>query len=103
MDRTVVWSIEAEKDLNDILDFYYNTVQAKSYAQKLNRIFEKEIMQIKSFPKIGIATNVDGIRVKFVGYYSLIYEITAKIIYVLRIWDNRQNPLALEYRSKNKS
>lgn len=102
MVKQVVWSPEAENDLTNILEFYFYKVKAKSYAKKLNTIFEYEIEVILKYPLIGKECNSKKVRVKIVSHYQIIYEITNKVIYILRIWDSRQNPskLPLEMRKK---
>lgn len=95
MAKQIVWSPEAEIDLTKILEFYYYKVQAKTYANRLNEIFESEVKQIGKYPQIGLACNSVDVRVKIAGHYQIIYEITDAKIYILRIWDNRQNPKKL--------
>lgn len=91
MAKQVIWSLEAEIDLTKILEFYFYKDFAKTYAKRLNEIFEKEIEQISHYPQIGVSCNSENVRVKIVGHYQIIYENTDEIIYVLRIWDTRQN------------
>jgi plasmid stabilization system protein ParE len=95
MVKQVIWSPEAEKDLTNILEFYFYKVKAKGYAKKLNSIFEYEIEVILKYPLIGKTCNSKNVRVKIAGHYQIIYEITEKVIFVLRIWDSRQNPSKL--------
>ena len=47
MAKEIIWSIESENDLTDILEFYFFQVKAKDYANRLNDIFENEIELIK--------------------------------------------------------
>ncbi len=91
MVRSVRWSPEAERDLSQILNFYFNKVNARKYARKLNNIIEAEIQVIHSYPQIGKESNVQNIRVKTVGNYQIIYEITDLEILILRLWDSRRD------------
>lgn len=96
MVKEVVWSPEAEEDLIKILEFYYFKIEAKEYAIKLNEIFESEIEVIKLHPKIGVPCNLEGVRSKIIGNYQIVYENADSLLYILRIWDSRQNPLKLD-------
>ena len=98
MAKKIIWSIEAEKDLNRILEFYFYKVQAQSYANRLNSIFEQEIELITKFPNIGKLCYSENLRAKITGHYQIIYENTESVIYILRVWDSRQNPSKLDYR-----
>ena len=95
MAKEIVWSIEAENDLTDILEFYFFQVKAKSYANRLNDIFENEIELIQKHPEIGKICNSINVRAKIIGHFQIIYENSKSKIFILRIWDSRQNPLKL--------
>ena len=100
MAKHIIWSPQAEIDLTQILEYYFFLVEARDYARKLNSIFEKEIELISKFPLIGKSTNREKIRVKIVGHYYIIYENSTDFIFVLRLWDSRQDPLKLNIELK---
>ena len=93
---------EAENDLKAILEYYYFIVQSKSYANRLNDIFENEIEVIRIHPKIGKPCNSNNVRAKIIGQHQIVYENTDSIIYILRIWDSRQNPSKLSLKHTKK-
>gem|GEM_PF-3384664 len=46
-------------------------------------------------PNTGQKTTRKEIRVKLIGHYALIYEFNDKSLFVLAIFDTRQNPKKL--------
>ena len=90
MVKEVVWSSIAESDLLGILDYYYQ-LEAYDYARKLNEIFAKEITSISKLPFIGKGCNATNVRVKIISHYQVIYEISESFIFILRVWDSRQD------------
>jgi toxin YoeB len=93
--KQIKWTIQAKVDRVNILDFFIKRNQSTTYSQKLNRIFIKEINLISLHPNIGKKSTSLNIRVKISGNYYIIYMIDKEVIYVLRIWDTRQNPIKL--------
>lgn len=98
MAQQVKWTNQAKLDRQIILNYFIQRNHSKTYSQKLNRIFIKEIRVISLYPSIGKKTNSENIRVKISGNYSIIYMIEADLIFILRIWDSRQNPIKLNQR-----
>ena len=95
MAKLVRWTNQAKADRIGILDYFRKRNGSTHYSKKLNRAFIKEVKFIADFPNIGKPTNSENIRVKVSGDYYLIYQIDAGILYILRIWDIRQNPINL--------
>ena len=95
MAKQLSWTNQAKADRISILDFYRRRNKSTSYSKKLNRIFIHEIEIISQHPEIGKRSNSTNVRVKISGNYYLIYMIEGDIIYILRIWDTRQNPIKL--------
>ncbi len=50
---------------------------------------------IRDFPKIGKLTDDRNARIKVVRDYLIIYEETETTIYILTVWDGRQDPAEL--------
>ena len=61
-------------------------------VKKLNQLFKESIKIITDFPQIGKLTDDANTRVKVVKDYLLICEETETQIFILTIWDSRQDP-----------
>lgn len=92
MAKQVVWSPRAQKDRKNILNYWRQRNGSTTYSRKLNFLFKEAVSIIRKFPNIGRPTVQQNVRVKVVRDYLIIYEDTATTIYILTIWDNRQNP-----------
>jgi plasmid stabilization system protein ParE len=88
----ISWSIEAEKDLIEVLEFYIQRNKTISYSQKLYSKIKKDISAISKNPKLGIRTEYDTVRVLITGDYQIVYEILDNNIVISMLWDCRRNP-----------
>ena len=61
-------------------------------AKKLNQLFKESVKLITDYPQIGKLTDDTNTRIKIVRDYLLIYEETETQIFILTIWDSRQDP-----------
>lgn len=95
MAKQIKWTNQAKADRINILDFYRKRNKSTAYSKKLNRIFIHEIEIITQHPEIGKRSNSANVRVKVSGNYYIIYLIEGDVIYILKIWDTRQNPIRL--------
>lgn len=95
MAKQIEWTTKALEDRKGILHYYRRRNRSTYYSRRLNNLFEKEIRLISEHPQIGKASNSKNVRVKVAGNYYIIYSIGEDTIYVLRIWDTRQNPVKL--------
>lgn len=96
MAKQVIWSLRAQADRKDILDYWRVHNQSNTYSKKLNSKFREVVKLISNYPRIGKPTDVTGVRFKIVKDYLLLYEETETNILILTIWDSRQNPTKLE-------
>lgn len=90
--RGVVWTVNAEDKLFDILQFFAERNSSNTYSLYLYDKFKEELENVALFPEIGIKTSVEQIRGLIVLDYILFYEVTEEQIIVLKIWDCRQDP-----------
>jgi plasmid stabilization system protein ParE len=94
--RKIIWSNKALNKLFGILEFYELRNKSKAYSIKLYRQFNYEISKLSKHPKIGIKTNIDNVRGLIIENYIIFYEYNEEMIFVLTIWDCRQNPDKLD-------
>ena len=92
MVKQVVWSLRAQNDKKEILDYWRQRNKSNRYSKKLNELIKEAINIIAEFPHIGKSTNDNHARIKIVRDYLIIYEETDTQIFILTIWDSRQNP-----------
>jgi len=96
MAKQVIWSLRAQNDKKEILDYWRQRNKSNTYSKKLNELFKESIKIILDFPQIGKVTDDTKARVKIVRDYLIIYEETETQIFILTIWDSRQDPEKLE-------
>ena len=92
MAKQVIWSLRAQNDKKEILDYWRQKNKSNSYSKKLNELFKESIKIILDFPQIGKVTDDTKARIKIVKDYLIIYEETETQIFILTIWDSRQDP-----------
>ncbi|MFD0834524.1 type II toxin-antitoxin system RelE/ParE family toxin [Mariniflexile aquimaris] len=96
MVKEIIWSAKAQQDRKDIFDYWNHRNKSKSYSIKLNILFEATIKIISKYPEIGRLTSNKKIRLKIVKDYFIFYEISMEKLFILTIWDSRQNPKNLK-------
>ena len=92
MAKRIVWSEKAQNDRKNILRYWAERNKSKIYSKKLNDIFKSAIKIIKDHPNIGKRTDFPEVRAKIVRDYYIFYQEAKEEIYILRVWDIRQNP-----------
>ena len=95
--QKIIWSLRAKLDLFEILDFYYKRNGSKTFSIKLNFIFRKAIRMIEKYPKLGVQTDIQNIRVLIENNYAIFYEIKNDVVEISSIWDCRQNPKDINF------
>ena len=96
MAKKVIWSLRAQSDRKNILDYWRQRNKSDTYSKKLDDRFREAVSIIKDFPQIGKLTDDQKARIKVVKDYLMIYEDTVDTIIILTIWDSRQDPSKLE-------
>ena len=96
MAKQVIWSLRAQADRKEILNYWRQKNKSNSYSQKLNELFKESVKILADFPQIGKMTNDVNTRIKIVKDYLIIYEEKQSEILILTIWDSRQDPEKLK-------
>ena len=86
----ISWSVEAEIDLTEILEFYIQRNKTATYSKKLYSKIKKDILSISKNPKLGLETELDTVRALITGDYQIIYEIIDENIVISMLWDCRE-------------
>ena len=90
--KPIIWSVKAQQNRFEILDYWIKRNKSKSYATQLFQLFKLATDLITEHPEIGKPTSQPGVRIKIVRDYLMFYEIQPHRIEILFIWDSRQNP-----------
>lgn len=89
----VKYSPESISDLQRTVAFVENK---NPYAARRMAIdLQEGVEKLKQFPQIGLpvlkASDPEQLRDLYVGDYTVRYLVTNEIIYILRIWHNKEN------------
>ena len=96
--RIITWSSNAKIELFEILDFFHKRNGNKNYSIKVNQNIQATVKHLKQYPRLGIKTSQENIRVVFEGDFSIFYEPSQKQITIHSIWDNQRNPEQRKYK-----
>jgi plasmid stabilization system protein ParE len=92
MAKNTHWSVRADQERIEILEYWFNRNKSAEYSIKLSKLFRAAVDLIAEFPETGRPTKLPFIRKKIVKDYILYYEITPEHIEILTVWDSRRNP-----------
>ncbi|MBV6640730.1 MAG: type II toxin-antitoxin system RelE/ParE family toxin [Cyclobacteriaceae bacterium] len=101
--RKIIWSIRAQQDRLQILEYWIERNKSKTYSEKLYNLFNSAIELIAIHPEIGKKTSEQGKRAKIVRDYMIFYQEGENQLDILAIWDTRQNPEKIEKIIRKKS
>lgn len=96
MAKRIVWSLQANEQKKNILSYWYHRNKSLEYPRKLNNLLTKAINLIAEYSYPRILTDIDGVYVKIIRDYKIFYQEDSLFIYVISIWDTRQDPEHLE-------
>lgn len=91
MARQVIWTISAQNERREILAYSIKRNQSKTFSIKLNKLITTALKDVSKSPFIGRKTEIPDVRVKTVREYLIFYQISAKAIFVLSVWDGRRD------------
>ncbi len=99
MPKPIIWSPQAEKDLDKILNYlaneWENSVSVK-FLNLVDHIVKQISINPKQFPLIHKSLNVR--KCVLTKHNTLYYRNKRAVIEVVRIYDNRQDPEKLEFQ-----
>jgi len=96
MVKQVIWSIKAQNDRKEILQYWINRNKSTEYSKKLFNLFQEAVKLLVKHPTIGSPTEFGSVRSKIVRDYQIFYRDSADAIHILAIWDSRQDPEKLK-------
>lgn len=92
MAKQIIWSLQAQSDRKEILNYWVIRNKSNVYSKKLNLLIRKAIKLISLHPHIGVKTDIEYVRVKVLRDYLIIYQESEKRIEILSIWYSKRNP-----------
>jgi len=93
MASKVIWSVRAQRERFEILEYWANRNKSKTYSRKLYQLFRIGMKKVAEMPESQIPTEYQDVRIKIIKDYLIYYHISdSKTIEVLTIWDSRRNP-----------
>ena len=92
----IVWTTLARRERDAIFDYWNKRNESNHYSKKLNLIIYQKIDLLKSNPFIGIETDFKPYRILLFENYGLVYRSEEELLYIISVWDNRQNPSKLK-------
>ena len=92
MAKRVIWSKRAKEDKKAILTYWLKRNKSNVYPKKLNGLFKEAINWLAENPIARRHTDYDRVFMKIVRDYEILFEEDEKTIFILTIWDTRQNP-----------
>ena len=72
--RKIVWTQKANEERKDILAYWIERNQSKTYSIKLNNLIKDTVQIAALYPDTGRKTTFENIRVKIIHDYLLFYE-----------------------------
>jgi plasmid stabilization system protein ParE len=92
MAKEIRWSVRADQDRLEIIEYWTNRNKSTHYSIKLARLFIEKVEFLAQSPGLGKATKSPFVRVKIVRDYFIYYNIESTYIEIITIWDSRRNP-----------
>jgi addiction module RelE/StbE family toxin len=89
--RKIVWTISANEERKEILEYWIQRNKSARFSKKLNQLILHVLEVIRENPTIGRLTNIKNVRVILIRDYLLMYEFSESELIVLTIWDSRRN------------
>ena len=90
--RKIVWTSFARESRTAIFLYWNKRNKSNNYSKKLNLLFQESLQQLIVFPESSIKSNNQNIRLKIANHFEIIYSVSNTQIFVIDIWDTRQNP-----------
>lgn len=81
--RRIIWTKSAQSERKEILMYWFNRTQSKTYSKKLNKLFSERVKLLSKHPKI--------------RDYLIFYKFTKTELIILSIWDTKRDEKNTEF------
>ncbi|WP_424962062.1 type II toxin-antitoxin system RelE/ParE family toxin [Ekhidna sp.] len=82
MVEKVVWTQTAYSQKLEIFEYWNQRNGSTGFSQSLENDINSAIDLLKKFPRLGIKTQLEDVRVKIIKNYLLIYKTTKNTLYI---------------------
>ncbi len=96
MAKRIIWSKRAKEDKRSILNYWLKRNTSNVYPKRLNTLLKIAIKTISESTIPRKKTDYGDAYVKIVKDYFIIYDEDPTTIFILNIWDSRQDPEKLK-------
>lgn len=96
MAKRIIWTPNARDEKKRILSYWLKRNKSNVYSKKLNILFKQAIHLIANKPIPRRITDFEDVYVKIVRDYKIFFTEDEESIYIISIWDTRQDPNKLE-------
>jgi plasmid stabilization system protein ParE len=86
----ILWSIDAEDDLESIFDYYFKL--SEQSAERIRKDILEKISTLRFVKQYQIDEVNPNYRRIIVGHYKVVYKAEKQTILILNIFDTRQDP-----------
>ncbi len=91
MAKQIIWSKKAKQDKKEILDYWLKRNKSYVYPRKLNNLLNEAINLTTQHSMPRRSTDVAEVYVKTVRDYKVFFKEDENSIYIITIWDTRQD------------
>jgi len=96
MAKRIIWSKRAKEEKKSILYYWLKRNKSNVYSKKLNKLLKIAVKTISESTIPRKRTDHGDAFVKIVKDYLIIYDEDPTTIFILSIWDSRQDPEKLK-------
>lgn len=96
--RKIVWTEKANIERKEILDYWIQRNKSKNYSIKLNNLIIDALKVLSENPTVCRKSDFEGVHVKIIRNYLLLYEFDEIQLKVLTVWDANRDGSTLEIK-----
>ena len=102
MAKQIIWSIGAKEEKKQILKYWLNRNKSTDYTKKLNILLKLAVSSLAEISMPRKKTDYGNSYLKILKDYLILFEEDDTTIYILSIWDTRQDPSKLRIKLEQK-
>jgi len=88
--RKITWTKKANLERKEILAYWIEHNQSKTYSLKLNKLIKETLQLLSENPYIGRKSDYEHVRIKILRDYLIFYTFNERELFVLSLWDSRR-------------
>ena len=96
MAKGIIWTLQAKKEREEILNYWFKITGNKKHSRKLALQFRETVRYLAKYNYLGRPTDINNVRDTIAGDYLMFYKISDTFIEIVSIFDCRRNPEDLD-------